>query len=146
MVASHSAAMIWPLIAQTALTAIVWVRLYVVRLGEVRNRRLNPQALATSREAARELGDERAADNLRNLFEFPLLFYAVCLLFVITGLGSAVHAALAWLYVGLRAGHSLIHLTYNRVVHRFAVHVASTLCLLGLWLWFAVDLAAGSGR
>jgi hypothetical protein len=29
--------------------------------------------------------------------------------------------------------HSLIHVTYNRVTHRFLVYVASTLLLFGTW-------------
>ena len=39
--------------------------------------------------------------------------------------------ALAWLYVALRYAHSAIHCTYNRVMHRFAVFIASMLVLFG---------------
>ena len=38
--------------------------------------------------------------------------------------------------MALRALHSLIHVTYNRVVHRFLVYVASTLLLFGMWAAF----------
>ena len=51
--------------------------------------------------------------------------------------------ALVWvkLYAELRALHSLIHVTCNRVVHRFAAYAASTLLLFGMWGAFALDLA-----
>lgn len=51
---------------------------------------------------------------------------------------------LAWAFVGLRAVHSLIHVTYNRVVHRFFVYAASTLCVFAMWILFAVSLARES--
>jgi len=41
---------------------------------------------------------------------------------------------LAWAYVGLRYIHSFIHITYNRVLHRFAVFVFSSVVLFALWV------------
>ncbi len=40
---------------------------------------------------------------------------------------------------GLRALHSLIHVTYNRVMHRFLVYVSSTVLLFGMWIAFAAE-------
>lgn len=51
--------------------------------------------------------------------------------------------ALAWSFVALRTAHSLIHVTYNRVVHRFAVYVLGTLCVFAMWALFAFQLALG---
>ena len=37
--------------------------------------------------------------------------------------------------------HSFIHTTYNTVIHRFAVFVASSLVLLGMWVrlgWYII--------
>lgn len=56
--------------------------------------------------------------NLMNLLEMPLLFYVVCVLFHVTRTVDASAVALAWGYVALRAGHSLVHLSYNNVYHR----------------------------
>ena len=39
---------------------------------------------------------------------------------------------LAWAYVGLRVAHSLVQVTFNKVVIRFAVYAASTLVLMAL--------------
>jgi hypothetical protein len=33
--------------------------------------------------------------------------------------------AMAWTYVGLRAVHSLVHLTYNKVFHRLTLFALS---------------------
>ncbi len=113
-------AIFWPLVAQVVLVGAVAVRMYAARVAEMRARRINPQSIATSRSAADALKDVAAADNFRNLFETPVLFFAVCCALAITDTVSLPQLVLAWTYVGLRAVHSLIHVTYNRVMHRFA--------------------------
>jgi hypothetical protein len=104
-------AIFWPLIAQVALVALVAARMYATRIGEIRSRRIDPQALATTGTATGVLKDIAAADNFRNLFEVPVLFFAVCCALAITDSVTASQLALAWTFVGLRAAHSLIHVT-----------------------------------
>jgi hypothetical protein len=48
------------------------------------------------------------------------------------------------LYVVLRAAHSFIHCTYNRVMHRFAAFGSGFLLLVGLWVAFIVGLVSKS--
>jgi hypothetical protein len=117
-----------------ALAALVWVKLYADRLGEMRARRIDPQALATASDAAARLERRDAADNFRNLFEVPVLFYLLCVALVLNGGSTRGFVTAAWGYVALRALHSLIHVTYNRVTHRFLAYVASTLLLFGMWI------------
>ena len=133
-------AIFWPLIAQVLLVAVVATRMYVVRIGEMRARRIRPQAMATSRTAAEALQNVAAADNFRNLFEVPVLFFAVCLALAVTDTVTPLQLVLAWSYVGLRAIHSFIHITYNRVMHRFAAYLASMVCLFFMWGVFAASL------
>jgi hypothetical protein len=133
-------AIFWPLVAQVVLVGLVAGRLYAKRIGEMRARRIDPQSLATSRTAAEALRDVTGADNFRNLFEVPVLFFAVCCALAITDTVTSPQLVLAWLFVALRAAHSLIHVTYNRVMHRFGVYIASTLCVFAMWGLFAVSL------
>ena len=133
-------AIFWPVIAQVLLVAAVAVRMYTARVAEMRARRIRPQSIATSRTAAEALQNIAAADNFRNLFEAPVLFFAVCGALAITDTVTPLQLALAWLYVGLRAVHSFIHVTYNRVMHRFAAYLASMVCLLLMWGLFGFSL------
>ena len=133
-------AIILPAIALVLLTAIVWVRLYVDRIGEIRQRRINPQSLATSASAGQALQRVQASDNFKNLFEVPVLFYALCALLASAQNVSAFFVVGAWVYVALRYIHSFIHLTYNRVMHRFTVYVLSTVVLFMLWAAFGVQV------
>lgn len=124
---------VYPAVALVALTAVVWLRLYVDRVGEMMERHVDPQSLSTAAAAGQSLRKVQASDNLRNLFEIPVLFYALCALVAAQGLNSSVLVIGAWIYVALRCIHSYIHVTYNRVIHRFVVHAVSTMLLFGLW-------------
>ena len=133
--------LVWPLATMVALTLVVWVRLYFERIGEMQERRIHPQKVASSAAAASVLTRTRAADHFRNLFEVPVLFYALCAALALSGGSTPGFVTAAWIYVGLRAVHSLVHVTYNRVVHRFLVYVASTLLLFGMWAAFFARIA-----
>jgi hypothetical protein len=137
-------AIFWPLIAQAGLTIVVTWRMYQRRVAEIRGRRIHPQTLTTRAATGAALEDTRAADNFQNLFEAPVLFYVVCVAVAITGTESLLQIGLAWLYVLLRSIHSYIHLTYNRVMHRFAAFAASGAVLVSMWVAFAYSLAVAS--
>jgi hypothetical protein len=130
--------------ALVALTFVVGLRLLYVRSQEMRQKRVHPQAASTSVLMAAKLQNVQAADNFRNLFETPVLFYAL----VATAIGSH-HTpewlvSGAWAYVALRVAHSVIHCTYNRVMQRFAAFGAGFLLLVGLWAAFVIGLASAS--
>lgn len=74
------------------------------------------------------------AHNYLHLMEQPTLFYAVCAVLAIVGAGNGVNAWLAWGYVGLRVGHSLVQNTSNIIKYRFALFALSTLALTALTL------------
>jgi len=83
--------------------------------------------------------------NYMNLLELPILFYVVCVLNYITSpTVSGLTLALAWIYVALRVAHSLIHLTYNNVMHRLAAFAAGNFVLMAMWLVFFAIRLSGS--
>ena len=127
-----------PAVAMVALTFVVWWRMYVVRIGQMKRERIHPQAVATSSQSSARLTDSCAADNFRNLFELPVLFYVALVVAAITGQVNATTIALAWAFVLLRIVHSAIHCTYNKVMHRFYAYVAGGMALWLLWGAIAV--------
>lgn len=131
---------LWPMIALVALTAIVWLLMYIRRLSEVHRKKINPQDLATSYQADARLEDVTAAENFRNLLETPILFYVLCLALYVTEAVSSTLVFMAWVYVALRLLHSVIHVTSNHVVTRWMAYVASTLNLFVMWVIFAMYL------
>ena len=128
-----------PLLAQVLLTFLVWVYLFITRFMEISQKRLEPQQLARQAQGQKLLeGSAGPADNFRNLFEMPVLFYLAVLLSLILLIQDEVLVQLAWGFVALRLLHSLIHCTYNRVVHRFTAYLASCLVLLLMWYRLAL--------
>ena len=124
-----------PAFAMVGLTFVVWWRMFFMRIGQMKRERIHPQAVATSAQATVKLTDSRAADNFRNLFELPVLFYAALFVAALTGLVTTVSLALAWIFVALRIAHSAIHCSYNKVMHRFYAYVAGGFVLFALWAW-----------
>ena len=129
-----------PALAMAALTFVVWWRMYFMHIGEMKRERIHPQSVATSAQMAARVKDTRAADNFRNLFELPVLFYLALVIAALTAQVNRATLVLAWAFVVLRVVHSAIHCTYNRVWHRFFAYLAGGLVLWALWGVLAVGL------
>ena len=123
----------WPAVAMVALTFVVWLRMYFMRVGEMKRERIHPQAVAMSAQMAERLKDTRAADNFRNLFELPVLFYLALTVAAFSGQVTTLVLILAWLFVGFRVLHSAIHCSYNKVIHRFYAYLGGGIVLWILW-------------
>jgi len=131
--------LLWPAIALVGLTFVVWCVMYVLRLRFMARERIAPDELASRTRLAERLAPVSApANNFQNLLELPVLFYAFVALAMVGGHSGPGFAAAAWAFVGLRAVHSLIHCTYNKVGHRFVVYIAGALVLWGMWAALAI--------
>ena len=128
-----------PLLAQVLLTFVVWTLMFITRLSEIGRKRILAQDLSTQSHSQRLLTESAGtADNFRNLFELPVLFYVAILLSLVLLVQDTLLVQLAWTFVALRTVHSLIHCTYNRVMHRFVVYLASSLVLVLMWFRLAL--------
>lgn len=116
-----------PLLAMMGLTAIVWLYMYVRRLYYIASHRIDPQLLRTPQSLQATIPEhvQQAANNLVNLFEIPVLFYALCLLLIQLNIVDDTLLWGAWAFVGLRALHSLVQCSINIVNIRFTLYVLS---------------------
>ena len=64
---------------------------------------------------------ERTADNYNHLFEQPVAFYVVALSIALINNVEPLMVQLAWAFVIVRIIHSLVQLTINIVLLRFAI-------------------------
>lgn len=129
-----------PGVAMVALTFVVLMTMFRRRVAQMKRERIHPQAVATSAESAAKLTDSGPADNFRNLFELPVLFYFALAACAITGLHDAATLALAWAFVAARALHSAIQCSYNKVMHRFRAYLLGAAILLALWVRVSIHL------
>lgn len=71
------------------------------------------------------------SDNLKNQFEMPVIFYAVSLLFILSGPAPQSVVIAAWIFVSLRIIHTVIQCTTNVIFPtRFLVFLVSVLALM----------------
>jgi hypothetical protein len=124
-----------PFLATMLLTGVVWVYMYSRRIPFIVKNRIGSRQLAMPGELARLSPPNVAtpADNLRNLFEVPVIFYALALYLFVTQQVDLVYVYAAWVFFVFRAAHSAIHCTFNRIMWRFYVYAISTAAL-----WFMV--------
>lgn len=137
---AHATQIVAACLALVTLTFVVGGLLLLTRVGEMRRKRIHPQAAATSVQMAARLENVQPADNFRNLFEVPVLFYVLAALALATGHTPGWLVTGLWCYVALRVAHSVIHCTYNKVMHRLMVFLASFSLLFALWVGFFVTL------
>jgi len=132
-----------PLLAQVALTFIVMTTMYRTRVAELKAKKIDPQRISTRSKSRELLTDSAsAADNYSNLFETPVLFYTAILTTLVLMVQDSILVALAWAYVSSRYVHSFIHVTYNRVMHRFIAFIFSSFVLFAFWVrlgWIIVQ-------
>ena len=136
---------IWPVFAMVLLTFAVWFTLFVQRFTHMKRNPPTAADFADGDAAGRYFRPvEMPANNLANLFEMPVLFFALVPLLVFAGQASVAQVVLAWLYVLLRAVHSFIHIGPNKVPARFMVYLASCAVLLAMWIGFGIDMVAAA--
>lgn len=124
-----------PLFVQVLLSFVVMYVMGRKRVAEMKKKRIHPQK-ADIRVHSSQIFQEAAkvSDNYANQFETPVLFYVAILLTLILLIQDSIMVVLAWTYVGLRLVHSFIHISYNRVIHRFLVFVLGSFVLFALWV------------
>ncbi len=129
---SHSA-IFGPFFATLLLTFVVWVYMYVRRIRFISGNQLSPVDLAVPGALAELSPPEvsNPSDNPKNLFEIPVLFYALALYLFVTGQVDGAYVAAAWVFVVFRVLHSAVHCSVNIVMLRFTLYLISTLAV-----WF----------
>jgi hypothetical protein len=130
--------LIYPMAAHVGLTALLYVALTVVRAPSVwgpgrRPDGSNPWATVEPRISA----------NLSNQFEWPLFFYAACLLSLEQHAVEHLQLWLAWVFVAGRLIHTYVQVFTTNVRLRGGVFTINFVAVLGMWLWL---LLASLGR
>ncbi len=132
---------LWPTIAMAGLIWVVWASLFVMRAKHMRKVPPTEDDFGDGVSAMRYFQPvEMPANNLRNLVEMPVLFFALVPLLMLSGLDNSIQVILAWAYVVLRSWHSFEHVVTRNVQRRFLVYVVSCAILLAMWIGFAIDL------
>ncbi len=128
-----------PFFATVFLTLLVWVYMYIRRISFITSTKLSPKDLAAPSKLAQisPPNVSNPSDNLKNLFEIPIIFYALVLYLFVTKQVDSVYVNAAWIFVVFRALHSAVHCTFNLIILRFYLYLFATLAV-----WFIAIRAA----
>jgi hypothetical protein len=124
-----------PFFAMMLLTLLVWVYMYIRRIRFLTKSNISPKDLAVPGALAQlsPAAVSNPSDNLKNLFEIPVLFYALVLYLFVNHQVDAAYVGAAWIFVAFRVLHSAVHCTFNLVMLRFYLYLIATLAI-----WFMV--------
>jgi len=80
---------------------------------------------------------KQADRNLANLFEFPILFYAICIVLYVSGKADDFFLLLGFWFVGLRVAHSVYHIFINGFIGDMPIRALLWLPSLAIviWMW-----------
>ena len=130
----------YPVFALAAWTFLVLLRIPFVRIRSVRRREIGAKDFKYGESLQVPPDVSIPNRNYMNLLELPMLFYVVCVVFYVSDGVSERVLFVAWAYVALRVVHSLVHLTYNRVLHRLFAFTLSNVALVSLWIMAATHV------
>ena len=133
-----------PVLALVALTVVVLLFTAGKRFRAVGAGHIGPNDFALGESANVPADVSLGNRNYMNLLELPILFYVVSLALYVTGNVDGLVMNLAWAYVALRVIHSLVHLTYNNVLHRLGVFAISNFVLAAIWVVFGMRVLAAA--
>lgn len=132
-------ALYWPMFTQIGLSLLILIWLAYSRVSRVAK-----QGIAEIRKTGFPVHVNNASDNFKNQFEVPVLFYALCFYFIVSGTVTPVVLTLAWVFAGGRIIHALIQLTKNVIFpYRFLVFLVTVLSTVAM-LAVAISQLASS--
>ncbi|NET56817.1 MAG: MAPEG family protein [Symploca sp. SIO2E6] len=128
----------YPMLAMFIWTFLVMSLTLSVRIYDLAKGQLTNEYFQLFQGSEPSQAIVKTTNNLRNLMEFPPLFYVIASLIMLSGKSDQVFISLAWIYFTLRLLHSLIHITINKVSPRFTFYLISNIVLLTMWVRFCL--------
>lgn len=132
-------AVLAPLFVQVALTFVLMLWMGYVRVTAVRRREVHQRDIAL-REPNWPKPIAQVANAYQNQLELPILFYVLVILAWVTRQADTLFVVMAWLFVLTRLVHAWVHITTNRMSHRFFIFIIGAVILLLMWIIFAARI------
>ena len=132
-----------PMYYMVLLTASVFLLSTIIRFKNVLidKSHTGSELMKIPLPASAEQITKQADRNLINLFEFPILFYAICIVLYVSGKVDSYFVVLGYWFVGLRVAHSLYHIFINGFIGdmplRALLWLPSWLIVVWMWVRFA---------
>jgi hypothetical protein len=82
----------------------------------------------------------QADQHYTNLYETPVLFYAIGILVYILDMTNLFTLSMSWAYIASRLAHAYVHMGQNKIAHRRNIFLTSVAILMLLWGYVFINL------
>ncbi|MBN8981710.1 MAG: MAPEG family protein [Rhizobiales bacterium] len=128
-----------PVFALVFLIFAVMLGMFRVRTKAVMTKEVRVSQIALGQDAWPKKATQ-ISNTYMNLFEMPVLFFALIAFALPLRQADLVIVLLSWVYVALRYLHAGVYATSNDMRYRFGFFAASAMVLLAMWVYFALKL------
>lgn len=135
-------ALFYPMFTMAMVSFLVLSVMFVLRIVAVFQGKVRLDYFRIFQGELRDPVLHQLNNHIRNIFEFPVLFYVVCLAAMSLGQVDDVMVKVAWIFVIARILHAVIHVTINVILMRLAAFLVSIVSLIFLWVHLALMLAS----
>ena len=139
-----ASAILWPMLAQIALTFSLYAWLTFARTIAVMRGETQYACFVLGRDEPLHVA--RITRNLANQFELPVIFYALVVALVTLDRVTWIDIAAAWVFVAGRVIHTLVQTLTDNVVLRGRVFVINFLAVFVLAAHVALLAWEGMGH
>ena len=132
-------AIFWPMIVMALVTLGLYIPMSRSRVAGVKAGKVKAEEFRLIRDEPEE--SLKFTNAIRNQYETPILFYAVCLASFQVGNTGYLMVALAWMYAIVKTVHVFVHVTSNRLRYRRPLFMLAYLIIAIMWIVLAAYLA-----
>lgn len=132
-----------PVFALVLLYFITLMVMFKRRVSAVKNKEISAtyfKTLNTSNDVRIPRLLEQVQRHFVNLFEVPMLFFALIPLILLLDVNKTFYICAAWMFVFFRYIHALIHLTFNKIFYRAAAFALGVFTVLAMWIHLFCDV------
>lgn len=130
--------LVYPLCAMFFFSAIILVKMFLVRLQSVKAGKTEAGYYKTFSRGTEDENAIKATRHFANLFEAPVLFYVACILGMLIPVQGIIFLCLAWAYVLARVIHAYIHMGANKLFWRMRAYLVGWVILVLMWVMILV--------
>ena len=128
---------VYPVFAMLVLTFFVMVKMRLVLVKFINEKKVKYSYPKLYKGEVPEEIDQ-ARQHYKNLFETPILFYALIALIFASGDINRFDLIFAWLYVCFKYMHSFVRATSNYVPYRANLFICSLIMIVCGWINFLI--------
>ena len=130
---------IWPMVILALVTLAIYFPMSRARVASVKSGKVKGSVYKLNEGEPEESKLFNGA--IRNQYESPVLFYAVCVAAYATGNAGVLMIVLAWIFAIVKSIHVYVHISSNNLRVRRPVFMVAYFTLIALWIVFALQMS-----